>query len=288
MPAPTVEAAYNRLLNGTRISPQTPASQLYLLLGRAFYDQATAGTLIAGADPATEQGVVWAFRPEIVTEPGLIPVPVPEEIFGDVLAMRAAERALMLQPELDGALTLFLAANLRRENELPEGDVDVSYGVNRPPAGFYALLAGPVRLHEVLEMALNDRDAALALDAIDALEKTTGTNALIDRGNIREPLVRALSSPDRRVRFRAAEALTAARPLRTFDGAYRVVPVLSEFVRQSDKRYAIVLAPSQERRNELTALVNEQGFETIPRRLADRSAERHRHPAGHRPDRDRA
>ncbi|MEX1017039.1 MAG: hypothetical protein WDZ31_09865 [Phycisphaeraceae bacterium] len=254
-----VQRAYNRLAEEAGIDPDTSAADLYLQLGEGRYRLATRGDQLPTFDPSEDRGIVWEYSQTA----GLVPVPVPGPIHGDVLAMRAARSALDLNPDLDQALTLYLAANLRRANRLPAGEADPSYGSDRRPPEFYALLAGPVRQHEVLDRALNDNDPALALDAIEALASTASARQLVDAERRRQPLLRALSYPDRRVRFRAAEALANARPTESFDGDFRVVPVLSEAVRQQDVRYALVIADDQQTLNQLLNLVGEQGYEAF-------------------------
>src|SRR5690606_12794146 len=122
---------------------------------------------------------------------------------------------------------------------LPEGERDPSYGQNMRQPSFYAMIAGPLRLQDVLSKALADRDPALAVDAIDALARTAGTNALINRGAGVQPLLRALQFPDRRVRYHAALALGQALPENDYEGSQRVVPVLAEAIRQTANRYAM-------------------------------------------------
>ncbi len=252
------ERAYEILQNRSDLPPGLSASNLFLIHGEQNYAAATRGDQLPGLDASANQGIVWEFNPRT----GLIPVPVPAEVFGDVLAMKAARTALQLNPNLDSALGLYLAANLRRENRLPEGAQDPSYPADAQPAPFYAMLAGPERVESVLVRALRDTDAALILDAVDVLAKTAGTDFLIARGESR-PLLRALSFPDQRVRFHAAEALANARPTSEFEGHYRVVPVLAEVIRPADAKYALVLAGNQERLNELMAAATEQGYEAF-------------------------
>ncbi len=123
-------------------------------------------------------------------------------------------------PTSIAALSLFVIANLRRENRLPDGANDPSYPSSRQSPRYYAMVAGPQRLQDVLEQALNDNDAELALDAIAALSATASLDAL-------QPLVRGLGYPDRRVRFRSAQALAKAMPSESFTNDFRVVPVLA-------------------------------------------------------------
>ena len=255
-----VQVAYNALMDSTRQPTDLSAAEWLLQLGESQYTTATSANKdIPGYDASIESGLVWTYGPKI----GLIPIIVPGEIYGDVLAMRSSKKALELNNSLDPALSLYLMANLRRENRLPEGKVDPSYSSDLQPAGFYAMLAGPERLHDVLARAIADTDAELALDAIEALANTAGTDALINRGAAKQPLLAALSYPDRRVRFRAAEALAKVRPSETFPGAHRVTAVLSEAVRQSDARYALVLADDQDTVNNLLAILGDLGFEAF-------------------------
>lgn len=253
-----VQVAYNALMSSTRQVADLSAAEWRLKLGQTQYTTGTsAGNTLPGYDASIESGLVWTYGPKI----GLIPIIVPGEIFGDVLAMRSAKRAMELNDSLDQALSLYLMANLRRENRLPPDTVDPSYPSELQPAGFYAMLAGPDRLHDVLARAIQDADAELALDAIEALSATAGTDALVHRGAAQQPLLNALSYPDRRVRFRAAEALAKIRPSETFTGAHRVTAVLAEAVRQSDARYAMVIANDQDTVNNLQAVLRELGFE---------------------------
>lgn len=272
----TVQTAYDILLSRSDVPRGLSAADLFLILGEMRYEQATRGEQIQGYDTSEDAGVVWEFSERA----GLVPVVVPGPVYGDILAMKAARNALRLNPNLDQALSLHLTANLRRENRLPEGAQDPSYGPDMEPASFYAMLAGPQRLHDVLARALRDRNAPLALDAIEALAKTAGTDALINRGQAQQPLLRALSFPDRLVRFRAAEALANARPQESFPGSDRVVPVITEAIRPGGVRYALVLASTQERLNDLLASVGDQGFEAFGGlSLQDAASETQERPA---------
>ena len=170
--------------------------------------------------------------------------------------MRSSETALGLDPNLEPALSLFLAANLRRENRLPAGETDPSYAAERQEPSYYAMVAGPQRLNDVLQRALDDQDPALALDAIDAISRTAGTDAVT-------PLTRGLTYSDRLVRYRAAQALAFAAPEESFEAAYRVVPVLADSIRQTGTPYAAVIAPDQEQRNQLTDAVTSLGFQAL-------------------------
>jgi HEAT repeat protein len=253
------QAAIQAIARNSRASADTPAAQLYLALGNGAYRTATNNPqALDSYDAETDTGVVWVYRRDLTIngEPGLVPIVVPGSVVGDAVAMQAAETALALNPDLDPALSLFIMANLRRENRLPAGEADPSYGSDRQAPRFYAMTAGPQRLQDVLDRALRDNDADLALDAIAALSATASLDAL-------QPLTRGLAFPDRRVRFRAAEALARALPDTSFENDFRVVPALADGVRQSENPVALVVAPDQQDRNQLSGTLSDQGFRTV-------------------------
>lgn len=260
-----VEAAYRQLSRNMNLPANVTAAELFLTLGQNYYASGSAGDTMVGFDPAGGRGVVWSYD----RAAGLIETRVHQSIFADVLAMRAARIALSLNPRLDAAMSLWLAANLRRENRLPQDEKDPSYDTGKMQApAFYLAMAGPLRQHDVLHRALDDNDAALALDAIEALAQTAGTDALVNRAGTAQPLLRALTYPDRRVRFAAAFALTNAQPKTEFPGSFRVVPVLSEAVRQTDTRYAVVLGRDENSLNRLAGAVSklDPKYQPIPGR----------------------
>lgn len=254
-----VQSAYDRLATTTTVSVYATAAGLLLELGWQHYTAGTNDTVLAGFDPSTGTGLIWEYD----REAGLISIAVPGIVYGDVLAMRSAERALRLSPQLDAALSLWLMANLRRENRLPKGEQDKSYASSMHTPSFYLEMAGPLRQHDVLDRALSDSDVDLALDAIAALTATAGTEALINREGSTQPLLRALAYPDRRVRFNAAIAMTNARPRFSFPGSDLVVPVLAEAVRQSAERHAVVIGRDQTSLNTMMATARELEYKPL-------------------------
>ncbi|MEO1237214.1 MAG: hypothetical protein AAFX76_10535 [Planctomycetota bacterium] len=262
-----VIAAIGVIADDTRVNTSTSAAELYLALGEGAYRVATTEPLALDTfDRDTGSGVVWRYDPRLTVtgEPGLVPVVVPGPIAGDAVALQAARTALSLDPDLDQALSLFLMANLRRENRL-SGQADPSYPGNLPEPGYYARVAGPDRLHDVLGRALDDLDPDLALDAIAALADTASLDAL-------RPLVRGLGYPDRRVRFRSAEALAYAMPAESFENDFRVVPVLGDAVRQGDLPLALIVTPDRDDRNALNAAVANLGYRTLETPSVDQAA----------------
>ncbi len=254
-----VQAAFERLASAAGVSSNTSAAELFLQHGQSLYAKGTSGVAseLPGVDAASGMGVIWQYSKVA----GLVPTSVPVEVFADVQAMRLAKRALALSPGLEPALSLWLGANCRRENRLPEGQKDASYPNEFQPAAFYLMAAGPLRQHDVLATALTDNDPALALDAIDALAATAGTAVLLNLEGTRQPLLAALSHTDRQVRWRAAAALTNARPTEAFPGSFNVVPVLCEPLRQAGKVRAVAIASDQGALNTLTAALSGLGYQ---------------------------
>ena len=257
--ASSENAARNIAANAS-VDPNLSAAELYLRLGLDAYDTATDNPGgLDGYDSATDRGAAWHYDPQptVTGGPRLVPVTVPGPVLGDVRAMQAARDALALDPDLDGALSLYVLSNLRRENRLPEGETDPSYAGNPYAPAFYAMVAGPRRLHDVLDVALSDRDTPLALDAIDALAATASLDALA-------PLVRGLTYPSAPVRFRSALALSRAQPTQGFESDFRVVPILADAVRRGDAPVALVVAGDNDTRNRLVDSAGSLGYRALP------------------------
>lgn len=255
-----VQKAFTELAKSSSLPANVTAAELFYTLAQNYYQAGTAGPSALGLGPQDPSGIVWSYTPG---NKSLVAIEVPAGIFGDALALRAAQTALTLSPQMDQALSLWLMANLRRENHLAQGQIDRSYPSHMLPPKFYIEMAGPLRQHDVLDRALADKDADLALDAIAALDATAGTAALVNQEGGAQPLLRALSYADRRVRFQAAFALANARPAEEFPGSYRVVPVMSEALRQGDIRNALVLTSEQSASNTTAATIKELGYEVI-------------------------
>ena len=253
------QAALGRLQQSNpRIPANLSAAELHLLLGKGYYatgntpDNGRPRSQPIGFDPVADAGIIWVYSERV----GLVGREVPASIYSDALARRHALAALRLNPELASALNLFLAADLRADNRLGEGEVDVARPDDLRDPEFFAMLAGPDRLRSVLALALADADTALALDAVDALARTASSTAT-------DALVQALAFPDQRVRFRAAEALARALPQRAFANDFRVVSVLTEAIRPEGRRVAVVLSRDPEQLNRLSAAASELGYEPI-------------------------
>ena len=229
--------------------------EAYIALARRYFDSSPA-LISYPVDPLNN---MWKYE----GHSGLVPVPVPTEIFGQVMAMSLTWEALKIQPESQQALALFVASDLRRENLLAAGKTDPVYGSPRYSPEFFAMMSGPTIGLDVLSMALDSFDTALALDAISALARTAGSTNLVS-GTNRLPIVDCLTYPDRRVRFEAALTLAAASPVTEFPQHTQVVPVLASMVQKDSVPKALIIARSEEDRMSLGSRVQTLGFGLLP------------------------
>ncbi|MHC4993307.1 MAG: HEAT repeat domain-containing protein, partial [Planctomycetota bacterium] len=231
-------------------------SNLYTNLGIEYFNEYES--LIAYPLEATNN--VWDYDPFV----GLIPRPVPTPIFAEVMAMRMAGRALDADDSNRQALSLFVAANLKRENELPQGLTDPVFGQSPYSPDFYATVFGTRTAMDVLGMAMDIVNTPLARDAIGALEDTTGGANLFanDMGG-RQPLLEALQYPDRRTQYEAAITLARALPQRHFAGDFAVVPLLASAVRAGNQVFAMIVADDEEDRRVLANMLESLGFQIV-------------------------
>ncbi len=232
-------AAFDQIVARTAMPKNIRAANLFHMLAEDYYYERES--LIQ--DPESPTNLVWYYKEGT----GLLGIPVPTQVFHDAMSMQASRRALQLDPELAGSLSLWVASNIRRENNLTEEAPDRSYG---PPiygtamrsAHFYAAMAGPDHLHPALARALKDSDSEQSLDVIAALRAVANPKQLVNIVGEDQPLVAAMNYPDQRVRFEAAFAIAESRPRIQFAGAQRVVPVLAEAVHgPTEQPHALVL-----------------------------------------------
>jgi hypothetical protein len=217
--------------------PGMSAGDLYYGLAEKFY----YGTTTIVADKHYPNAFVWY----VSGNRGLARKDVPHVIFNDVMAMRMSRRALDRGTTND-AQSLWLAADYKREAQLPQGATDPT----APPdsAHFYGVDSGTQHLNAVLARAVKDRDPAVALRAIKSLQEIVG-RANLFAGNAGQPLIDGMRSNDRLVRFESAFAIAAALPQQQFPGQERVVPLLAEALSQTGTANVLVVAGTDDSKN---------------------------------------
>lgn len=211
-------------------------------------------------DRRYEKANVWYWKEGL----GLTYKATPREIFCDVYAMRLARLALKHDDKFYPAVSLWIDADLKRASDLPDGATDPTRGADQPSARFFALASGSKFLQDVLTRALNDRNLPVAVGAIEALAGTAGSESLVKPvlGGV-QPLVQALTYPDRKVRFLAAVTLANALPEKRFAGFDQVVYVLNNAIRQSGRKIALLVVEDSANRNLLKDAARSAGYEVI-------------------------
>jgi hypothetical protein len=192
---------------------------------------------------------------------------VPQPIFHDVMAKRACEYALKLSTSNDAALSLWLAADYQDEADLPAGAKDPTLPPDAPSAHYYGSLSGTRYVNTVLARANRDRNAAVAIRAVQSLQDIGGQANLFgstgSSGENSRPLMDALQFPDRLVRYDAAFAVAAALPRQPFSGQERIVPLLAEALSQTGAANVLILAPTREQLAALSDGLKGAGYNVV-------------------------
>ncbi|MGC9259434.1 MAG: HEAT repeat domain-containing protein [Phycisphaerae bacterium] len=223
------------------------AAELYLWLAEAYYHNEPS---VSANHPNEATNPVWYYDQGLNDVVG---VPVPTPIWKDIETMRACEAVLRLDHNNSAAISLWLAADLRREVDLPAGAKDATIKPGMPNAHFYAVAAGPRYLNAVLRMALQEDNSPLVLKTLKALQQTGTMDGLVGTGKNVPPLIQALAYPDPSVRFEAASALARANPAKMFAASDEVIPTLAQAIAQSTKPVALLVDANVQIRNEMKA-----------------------------------
>lgn len=208
--------------------------------------------------PGEEYQLIWSYNPALGLQMQAIATPV----YNEAMAMRLAERAMMLdEANARDAVALWTAANFKREIETPAGYTNPTYGDERRDALYHAVSFGSNINQDVLALAIETSNTQLARRAIEALSKTAGGEGLWTNADGQPAaLLAALQYPDRRVQYEAALVLGAAQPTTPFPGAERIVPTLAGAVRDAGDQYALILTQDRDAYNEIRGLVSALGF----------------------------
>ncbi len=222
------------------------------------------------AFPGEEFQLVWDFDPAIPGS-GLAATAIRTEVFHEAMTMRLASRSLGLRAQNNPAHALWIASNFSREIDSPDGYDNPLYGADEKEAMWFATGSGVDKCQWVLGRALDTSDTPLAMDAIRAIQRVAGStdmqNPILFQDELgardRRPLIEALSYPNRRVQYEASLALAKTQPERNFEGAERVVPILSSAIRDASRRVGLVITTDTERAGVLRAILEGEGYESI-------------------------
>jgi hypothetical protein len=232
-----VKSAAARALTrlGVNVQQSKPADLFYDLGEKFYYKSANIVPDARTPDVAH----IWYWD----DTKGLENKDVPAPIFADIMSMRCAEYGLKLEQNRADVVSLWLAANNKREADLPEGKPDPTH--SGPDAHFYNVALGTQYCNAVLSRALKDRTAPVALKVVKSLQEIVGQSNLFQQGGNgeRPPVVAAMSFPDRLVRFESAITLGSALPQQPFDGQELVVPTLAEAISSTGRPNVVIVAP---------------------------------------------
>ncbi len=206
-----------------------PAAALFFQLGERYYyhDESLA--------PAQDVPFanIWFWDEQAGR---LVRVEVDQAYFHELMVMRCCEWSLKSEEQFGLAIGLWLAAFFKAEATgipMPE-----YFGENHASALVYATTAGPEYLHQALARAVNDRNAAVALGAVEALATTAGEKSLMYTFGPSQPLLQSLAFPDRAVRYSAAIAIANAGPRQEFTESRVAVQNLAEALSRGGRQTA--------------------------------------------------
>ncbi|MHC4105475.1 MAG: HEAT repeat domain-containing protein, partial [Planctomycetota bacterium] len=196
-----------------------PAAQLFYQLAENYYYHAQS---LAPAEDANFANIwFWDADGRRLTREK-----VDKDYFNELMAMRTCEWALKADAGFGQAIGLWMAAYCKAEStglQMP-----TYFGPGHADMMTYATTAGPEYLHQALARAMKDKNAYVALCAVEALAINAGERSLLYRLGTSQPLVQALSFNDRSVRYSAAIAIAAAGPKQHFAESKLVTGNLAE------------------------------------------------------------
>ena len=252
------EAAQRALSDcGSKADLDKGVAELFYDLALKYYYRAES----VRGDERYDTANFWYWKPGL----GLIFTPVPREIFCDLYAMRMAHLALQHDPNFHPAVSLWLAAFVKKELNLPPGKTDATVAAGEHGAEYYLRAGGGNFLQEIIARAAKDHETGLLKVVVRVLAEVSSSDGLAKPkiAGGATPLVELLSYPDREVRTMAAEALAAALPTEPFRGSHIVVPILNDALRQTGRKTALVVVAEEKLRNQLKDAVRAAGFDII-------------------------
>jgi hypothetical protein len=218
---------------GVDMQSQKPFDLFYDLAEKFYYNNSSIVP-----DARFSDAHIWYWD----DTKGLTNKDVPPQIFSDIMSLRCSEYALKLDSSRAEAVSLWLAANNKRETDLPEGKTDVTH--EGPDAHYYNVAEGTQYCNSVLARALRDHNAPVALKVVKSLQEIIGqSNMFNGTADGKQPIIAAMQFPDRRVRFEAAMTLAAGLPQQTFMGQEMVVPTLAEAISSTGRPNVVIVSP---------------------------------------------
>ncbi len=160
------------------------------------------------------------------------------------VAARLARAALALAPDNHQVQMLALAAAL--EQVVYDRGLDKRLDFVKDPVVREIASLDPQTIEGVLAFCLAEHHPAAARAAAEILGHVGKAQNLLQGGTEPSPLVRAVRSPDRRLRMAALESIVALKPQTPFAGSSHVLESLAYLAASSGGRRALVVSPNTE------------------------------------------
>ncbi len=210
------------------------ADSFYQLALRYYYrDSAvkpgSAAPRLAGlaSDIRADKPNIW-----IIQDKKLVPVPVPWEIYYELMTMRMTRRSLALDTK-DGrreALTLWLMANCARQHKLSSKIVDPIHPKGFPDEQYFYCCAGTKYALASLARSAKDKNKVIMIASLKALRKVAAGDDILAAFGESQPIVDALTSKDKQIQRYAALAIGWAVPSQRFPGDDLVVGLIADII----------------------------------------------------------
>jgi hypothetical protein len=160
------------------------------------------------------------------------------------VAARLARAARSLAPDDPQIQTLSAAATL--EQAVYDRGLDKRLDIEQDPALRQIAALDPRQIADVLAFCLAEHHPAAARAAAEILGRKGKPGEVLQSGSGPSPLVRAVQSPDRRLRIAACEAIAALQPQTPFPGSSRVLESLANLAASTGVRRALLVSPNNE------------------------------------------
>ncbi|GEM_PF-819665 len=241
--------AVERIVDRQYADQPAAADALTAQANRYYEHQVRLRTTAAGAVR------LWRWVPREGLKAEEVSPSYAEEYFG----LGHCRQAIALDPNHEPAKLTLVSIAIEKAYE--RIGVDQPLGEGPGTIAAESLAAGPELLGKVLVRALDEGRSAVAVGALRALAQTANANVLAPLPGRASPLVLALTAPDRRVQFAAAEAMLSMRPDKPFPGSSQVVTVLARELVGNGTPRAMVIDPNSVRAGALSSLLREAGYE---------------------------